>query len=642
MLRPFGFPAMKHLEVAQKSPIGGEDRVRLPTNLYLRYLSLVPAAIVVAALYFGRPVLLPLAVGILFAFALAPLVGRLRRIGAGRILAVLIAAMVALGITAAIGMYITTATLDVAGELPRYQTNLIEKIRSVRGTAMNGGAVERASALLRTLREQLLAKSEPRPRVQSSTPNQDKEPVQVQIQQPETEPFDVAASFVLSLAGFLLAAGIVVIFVVFILLYKEDIRDRFIRLAGSQDIQKTTLLLDEGAERLGEYLLTQTAINAVFGLIIGVGLWLIGVPHPTLWGLAVVILRFIPFAGVPLAAIVPVLLALSVDPGWSMAIATVLLFTVGELIFGQAIEPWLFGRRMGLSPLAIVVAATFWTWLWGPIGLLLSTPLTMCLVVLGRHVEHLRFLDVLLGDKPPLSAEESLYIRLLGDDADQAAAEAESFIKENSLARYYDEVALKALAIGNSDARRGALDDDRALKVKESTEALIQNLSDVQTEDAARAKERPTLRGGATVLCIGGRGALDEAAALLLVSLLEKADVNARLATTAEASDAAPRQHDDLAAICVCYLDPANSARAPYLLKRIKRRIPDAMPIAAVFGSETAPNLGDDYRVATTLDAAVQAIVSALAARHEPAEADTVERERRTELEPAAASSTWW
>ena len=159
-----------------------------------------------------------------------------------------------------------------------------------------------------------------------------------------------------------------------------------------------------------------------------------------------------------------------------------------KLIFGQAIEPWLFGRRMGLSPLAIVVAATFWTWLWGPIGLSAVDALTMCLVVLGRHVEHLQFLDVLLGDKPPLSAEELLYIRLLGDDADQAAAEAESFIKENSLARYYDEVALKALAIGNSDARRGALDDDRALKVKESTEALIENLSDVQTEDAARAK----------------------------------------------------------------------------------------------------------------------------------------------------------
>jgi predicted PurR-regulated permease PerM len=587
-------------------------------------LTLVPAAIVVAALYFGRPVLLPLAVSVLFAFALAPLVGRLRRIGAGRVLSVLVAATLAIAVTGAIGIYITRTTVEVAGELPRYQTNLIEKIRSIRGTAMEGGAVERASTLLKTLRDQLVSEGKGPPRTQGSLPDQSKAPVAVQIQQPETQPLELAAAFALSLATFLLGAGIVVIFVIFILLYKEDIRDRFIRLAGAEDIQKTTLLLDEGAERLGTYLLTQTAINAVFGLIIGAGLWLLGVPHPALWGLAVVILRFIPFAGVPLAAIVPVLLALSVDTGWSVAIGTVLLFTVSEVIFGQAIEPWLFGRRMGLSPLAIVVAATFWTWLWGPIGLLLSTPLTMCLVVLGRHVEHLQFLDVLLGDKPPLSAEESLYIRLLGEDADQAAAEAESFIKENSLGRYYDEIALKALAIGSSDERRGALDDDRAFKVKESMRALIQNLADVQTEDAGRAAARRTAKH-ATVLCTGGRGALDEAAALLLVSLLEEAGLNARLTTAAEASDAAPREYETVGAVCVCYLDPANSARAPYLLKRVRRRMPDAVGIAAVFGSEAPPNLGDEYRVVTTLDGAVQAIVSALAAEEKSAGAQNAE-----------------
>jgi predicted PurR-regulated permease PerM len=604
---------MRHPQIAPSSAAGPDRRARQPASLYLRYLSLVPAAIVVAALYFGRPVLLPLAVSVLFAFALAPLVGRLRGIGAGRILSVLVAATLAIAVTGAIGVYITRTAIEVAGELPQYQTNLIDKIRSIRGTAMEGGAVERASTLLKTLRDQVVAEAKAPPRAQSAAPDQGKEPVAVQIQQPETQALELAANFVLSVATFLLGAGIVVIFVIFILLYKEDIRDRFISLAGSEDIQKTTLLLDEGAEKLGNYLLTQTAINAVFGLIIGTGLWLIGVPHSTLWGLAVMILRFIPFAGVPLAAIVPVLLALSVDTGWSMAIGTVLLFAVSEAIFGQAIEPWLFGRRMGLSPLAIIVAATFWTWLWGPIGLLLSTPLTMCLVVLGRHVEHLQFLDVLLGDKPPLSAEESLYIRLLGEDADQAAAEAESFIQENSLTRYYDEIALKALAIASADERRAALDDDRALKVRESVRALIQNLSDAQTEDSARVEATRPARN-ASVLCIGGRGPLDEATALLLISLLEKARVDARLATAAEASDAAPLELESIGAVCACYLDSESSARAPYLLKRIKRRIPGAVSVAAVFGTESAPNLGDDCRVVTTLDGAVQTIVSALAA----------------------------
>ena len=477
---------MRSHEIAQVNPIGPHDGP--PPNLYLRYFSLVPAAIVVAALYFGRPVLLPLAVGILFAFALAPLVGRLRRIGAGQVLSVLVAAILAIGITTAVGVYITTRTIELAGELPRYQTNLIEKIRSIRGSAMDGGAVERASNLLKTLRDQLVAKGKAPTRTLNAAPASGGSPVQVQIQAADTEPLALAGAFVWPLFEFLLAAGIVIIFVIFILLYKEDIRDRFIRLAGGQDIQKTTLLLDEGAERLGYYLLTQTAINAVFGLIVGTGLWLIGIPNPTLWGLAAVILRFIPYAGMPLAAFLPVMLALSVDPGWSMAIWTVLLFTVTELTFGQAVEPWLFGRRMGLSPLAIVVAATFWTWLWGPVGLLLATPLTMCLVVLGRHVEHLRFLDVLLGDRAPLLAEESLYIRLLGDDADQAAAEAESYLKENTLCSYYDDVVLKALAIGEADSRRGALDQNRALKIKDSTEALIQNL--VRHRDK-RARTRP-------------------------------------------------------------------------------------------------------------------------------------------------------
>jgi len=564
----------------------------------------------VAALYFGRPVLLPLAVGMLFAFALAPLVGRLRRIGVGRIPSVLFAAVLAIAVTGAIGVYITARTIELAGELPRYQTNLIEKIRSIRGSAMNGGAVERASALLKTLHEQLVSGGNVRPQAAKSP-----DPLQVQIQQPDPQPIELAAAVVRPLFEFALASGIVIIFVIFILLYKEDIRDRFIRLAGGTDIQKTTLLLDEGAERLGYYLLTQTAINAVFGCLIGAGLWVIGIPNPTLWGLAVVILRFIPYAGIPLAALLPVLLALSVDPGWSMAIWTVALFTVGELFFGQAVEPWLFGRRMGLSPVAIVVAATFWTWLWGPIGLLLSTPLTMCLVVLGRHVEHLQFLDVLLGDRAPLLAEESLYIRLLGDDADQAAAEAEAYLKENTICRYYDDVVLKALAIGDADSRRGALDHDRALKIRDSTVALIQNLSEVQPDESARAETVRNETGEASVLCIGGRGPLDEAAALLLVSLLEKANVSARLASAREASEAAPHENDGKAvrAVCVCYLDPTNAARASFLMRRIKRRIPGAAPVVAFLGTDVASLLGGDgYRVVTTLDSAVQAIAAAL------------------------------
>jgi predicted PurR-regulated permease PerM len=595
--------------------------------VHFRYLSLVPAAIVVAALYFGRPVLLPLAVGVLFAFALAPLVGRLRRIGAGRILSVLIATVFGLGLAGLIALFITTKTIELAGELPRYQTNLVEKIRSIRGSTVSGGAVERLSNLVNTLREQLVTEKSAPARTPTSAA-QPGAPVPVQITPPTAEPLEIAASFAWSLLEFVVAATIVVIFVVFILLYKEDIRDRFIRLAGSRDIQKAALLLDDAAERLGRYLLMQAAINATFGLLIGIGLWAIGIPNPTLWGLVAAILRFVPYAGVPLAAILPVMLAVSVDPGWSMAIWTIALFTVGELVYGQAIEPWLFGRGVGLSPLAIIVAVTFWTWLWGPVGLLLSTPLTMCLVVLGRHVEHLQFLDVLLGDRAPLSAAESLYIRLLGDDADEAAAEAEIFLKKNTLCRYYDEIALKALAIGEADLGRGALEPERALKIKESTRALVQNLTETHLDDTAPEE--------AVVMCVGGRGPLDEAAAMLLISLLEKANVKARVATASEASAVTGNGQESAAikTVCICYLDPANAARAPYLLRRIRRRLPGATAIAALFGVEDNESAMPGFRVVTTLDGAVEEIISTLGADADDAATDPSRRAGQS-LEPA-------
>jgi predicted PurR-regulated permease PerM len=593
--------------------------------LYPPYLALVPAAIVVAALYFARPVLLPVAVGVLFAFALAPLVGWLRRIGLGRILSVLIATTAGLGLAAAIGVFITTRMIELAGELPRYQSNLIQKIESIRGSTISGGAVERATNLVNTLRDQLATEKRSPPRAQNQVTAQGEEPVPVQITEPDAEPLDLAAAFAWPLLHFMAVAGIVVIFVVFILLYKEDIRDRFIRLAGSQDIQKAALLLDDAAARLGRYLLTQAGINAAFGVLIALGLWAIGIPNPMLWALIAAVLRFVPYAGVPLAAVLPVLLAVSVDSGWSMALWTVALFSVIELFFGQAIEPWLFGRGVGLSPLAVVVAVIFWTWLWGPVGLLLSIPLTMCLVVLGRHFEYLQFLDVMLGDRAPLSAPESLYIRLLGDDADEAAAEAETFIKTHTLCRYYDEIVLRALAIGDADLSRGALDPERALKIRDSTRALVQNLSDSHLEDPPH---------DATVMCIGGRGPLDEAAAMLLISLLEKANVKARLATARQASQVTASEQDfaHIRTVCVCYLDPSNAVRAPYLLKRIKRRIPKVTAIAALFGANP-DRVIEGFRVVTTLDAAADEIVSTDTASHS---AEEPANRSGQPLEPAA------
>jgi predicted PurR-regulated permease PerM len=651
--------------MSQTSPsIFRAQRPHGPMQAQLQYFGLIPAAIVVMGLYFGRPVLLPLAIAILLAFALAPLVAGLRHLGIGRISSVLLSAMVSIGILVAIGFYVGNQLLQLTDQLPQYQSNLVRKIETIRGTAADDGLIGRTSSMLKTLRDSV---SGPKPlqtprAAAPATSNQAvQEPIPVQIRQPDATPLDLLMTVAGPLLAPLAAAGIVLVFVIFILLHKEDLRDRFISLAGSGDLQRTTLLLDDGAEKLSHYLLTQTAINIGFGFVIAAGLWLIGIPNPILWALVGAVLRFVPYIGVPLATIPPIVLALSVDPGWQMLAWTLLLFVIVEILVGQAIEPWLYARKMGLSAVAIIISATFWTWLWGPLGLLLSTPLTMCLVVLGRHVDHLQFLEVLLGDRPPLAVEEALYLRMLGDDADEAAAEAETFLKENSICCYYDEVALKALGLAQADINRGALDGDRVARINETTQALIQNLSFLANDqdsigdtaiDAASPGSSPRLTK--SVLCIGGRGRLDEAAAWLLINLLEEQGIGARLVASTEVSASNVDKLDitDTTVVCLCYLDPGNLARARYLMRRIRHHMPAAKIIAAFWGfnkegSEADQTMGCE--IVTGLKEAVEKIAAMRAdASGQPAEqqiveargrADALISERKTKGRPKAMAS---
>src|SRR6185369_1770091 len=276
----------------------------------------------------------------------------------------------------------------------------------------------------------------------------------------------------------------------------------------------------------------QLAINAAFGILIGAGLWLIGIPNPVLWGILAMLLRFVHYIGPVIAAVFPAVLALAIDPGWTMLLWTACLFLIVEPLVGQVVEPLLYGHSTGLSAVAIVVAAAFWTWLWGPVGLLLSTPLTLCLVVLGRHVEHLEFLDIVLGDRPVLTMEENFYQRVLAQDPDEAAHQADVFLKENSMATYYDEVAIKGLALAQSDVNRGVIDHERRMQIKAAVEDVIDDLSehaeppphgapDAATDAVPAGGVHPDWRERA-VLCVGGRGSLDEAAAAMLAQLLDQ------------------------------------------------------------------------------------------------------------------------
>ncbi len=554
-----------------------------PDALNQKFMTAVIFAVVVTGIYFGRAVLMPLALAVLMSFALAPVVSVLRRIRLGHIPSVLLSLVLALIVIAGVGTFVGSQIAGLANALPSYQNNISRKIVSIRGTA-DGGTISRLNRTIEALGEQLNG-GKNSPSTVAAGAATDETPVPVVVQRETVAPWELAGSILGPLLEPLAMVALVLVFVGFILLQKDDLRDRFVRLAGSGDMQRTTVALDEAASRLARYLSLQTAINASFGIIIGTGLYFIGIPNPGLWGMIGMLFRFVPYVGVPLAFLFPALLALAVDPGWHMLVSVMVLYGGVEAIIGQAVEPFVYGRSMGLSPVAVLVAAVFWTLLWGPVGLLLSTPLTMCFVVLGRHIEGLKFLDVMLGDQPALAMDESLYLRMLADDPDDATQDAEEFLREHSLSAYYDEVAAKALMLAQTDVNRGVLDPLRQTRIRDAIKGLIENLSDRQDADTAKAlanlppdwKELP-------VLCVAGRGPLDEAAALLLVDMLAKYGVTARVVSSDQTSAAQINDLDvgGVRLACVSYLEPGTYKNARYQVRRLRKRMPE-VPVIALF-----------------------------------------------------------
>ena len=403
--------------------------------------------------------------------------------------------------------------------------------------------------------------------------------------------------------------------------------------------------------RLSKYFLAQLAINASFGVVIGVGLFIIGIPSPALWGVVAALLRFLPYIGAWLAALFPVALAAAVDPGWSTVFWTVGLYAVVEPIVGQVVEPILYGHSTGLSSFSVVVSAIFWTWLWGPIGLILSTPLTLCLVVLGRHVDRLEFLDVLFGDRPALTPVESFYQRILAGDPDEAIDAAELLLKERSLSSYYDEVAVKGLQLAAYDVNRGVLAPEQLERIKEAIAGMIDDLDaypdvDPSPEEhddgpvAPPPAERllpsepappvgpptpedlpPAWRGAAPVLCVAGRGPLDEAAAAMIAQLLGKHGLRARVIphATVSRSNIDALDVSGVAMVCVSYAEITGTpSHLRYLLRRIRQRVPGAPILVGLWPEEEAvlhddrlrAAVGADY-YATTLRGAVNACLEA-------------------------------
>jgi hypothetical protein len=335
----------------------------------------------------------------------------------------------------------------LAEDVPRYALTIQQKIDTVQQFVMSGVTRLASSVVHQPGHAVVIPNGKPGAARATTPPTDTQKPIPVEVHQPDLTAIEIAQRIVTPVVDPMLTTAIVLIVAIFILLQREDLRDRMIRLFGSSDLHRTTVAMNDAARRLSRYLLTQVAVNGTFGVIIATGLAFIGIPSPVMWGVLGALLRFVPYIGAPLAAVVPLALAAAIDPGWSLLLWTASLYAVVESVMAQAVGPMVYGHSTGLSPFAVVLAATFWSWLWGPIGLILSTPLTLCLVVLGRHVARLEFLDVLLGDRPALTPVESFYQRMLAGDPDEVHDHAEILLNRMPLSSYYDDVALEGLRL---------------------------------------------------------------------------------------------------------------------------------------------------------------------------------------------------
>jgi predicted PurR-regulated permease PerM len=527
--------------------------------------------VVVGALYLGRDILIPLALAILLSFMLAPVVVRLRRLGLGRIPAVLTVVVLLFIALLGLGTIVGSQMVHLADHMPTYEWNLRSKIRDLRIAMPSGGVVERTSEMLRDLGKELNKATAPEGQdTTSAAEPEPPKPVPVQVQEPPPPPLQTLRELGGPLVAPIATAGLVVVFVIFMLLQREDLRDRVIRLLGSGDVARATEAMDDAAKRISRYLLMQLVINVLYGIPVGVGLYFLGVPNPALWGLLATVLRFVPYVGPVIAALFPIALSFAVAPGWSLPLLTIALFVTLELFSNNVLEPWLYGSSTGLSPVAILVAAVFWTALWGPVGLLLSTPLTVCLVVLGRHVPQLGFFHVLLGDEPALAPEVKFYQRLLARDPEEATELAEEYLEDEPLEKLYDAVIMPALGLAEQDRLRGSLERATVQEIAKDTIGVVEELAEDDEEETPGETAAPD---AGTILCIGARNALDEAAAAMLAHLLQRRGVVARSVPrdAVAGKNLALLGRDGVPLICLSYVNPAATQHAHRLTRRLRQ-----------------------------------------------------------------------
>ncbi len=594
-------------------------------------------AFIVATLYFGRELLIPLALSALLTFLLSPLVTRIER-WIGRIAAVLlVVALIFTGLGAA-GWMLTRQLVDLATKLPEYKGNIVAKMHAF--DAPKGGAFTKLSETVEDLKKELPGGTAPPGPIITQEPGKPDTavaspagapapavPVQV-VETTKANPFELVQLIIAPMLGPLGMAALVLVLVICMLFQREDLRNRLIRLIGQGRISATTRAMDDAGHRVSRYLLMQLLVNVIYGTIIAIGLYFIGVPNAALWGAFGTVLRFIPYIGPWVATILPTFLALAVSPHWTMPVLTVALFGGVELILNNVLEPLLYGAHTGVSSIALIVAAVFWTWLWGPLGLVLATPLTVCLVVMGRHVPRLSFLSVVLSDEEALTPAEDCYHRLLTPGERDELELVESYLKANSLAVLYDSVFIPVLTTAEADARAELLDQEQLSQVEQSMRDIIEDLGTrpavptkaaVEKADAAadeKAPPPPAVAPDCRVYCLPARADRDELAGTMLVQLARQQGFGAQNAPAKLVAGELLSlvEKADVDVISISVVAPSTVIHARYLCLKLRALLPRLKIVVGLWGAtedvtEATKRLRDsgaDEVVTTLAEALVQ------------------------------------
>ena len=544
----------------------------------------------IAALYFAREILIPLAFALALTFLLTPVVARLQKLHAGRVVSVITAVVVSVGVAGGISWIIATQLVDVANQIPLYSENIRARVTAFH--LPSTGQIGQAAKSVKEIEDVFNPPSAPTPAVakgrnenKPNVPPPAVSPTPVRIVQPSASGWAELRNLGTPVLAPLGRAGMILIFTVFMLLKREDLRNRLLRLAGLSQLNLMTQALDDASGRVSCYLLMQFLVNAGFGVLFGFGLYCIGVPYPALWGAVGGILRYVPYVGTLISATLPLALSLAVFDGWLRPLLVFLLVVSLELIVANFVEPWLYGTRVGISSLALLVTTVFWTVLWGPAGLIMSTPLTVCVVVLGRYFPQLSFLHTMLGDEPVLAAEAQIYQRLLAMDQVEAQAVVDEFLKGRPLVELYDLVLVPALSMAEQDRHKGAIDAAREEFLFLSINEMVVELSEYRLADTTAIVDAGD-HSDHRVVCLPAHDRADEITSAMLAQILDQKGF-ATLSFPLGSS-----LHECLASlasnpgdvVCISALPPYAFAPARAMCKQIRELSPKLKVVVCVWG----------------------------------------------------------